>query len=193
LLLMVMLAFVNGMERLTETAGRPGNVIVLSPGVSDELLSYIPVADAGELALQPGVLRNEQGLPLCSREIYTVISQPGGSAPGEGPGHGLLQIRGVEDAELAARVHRLKLYPGGCWFSQTGVREYPAAVNKETVAGQSPSSQQPVIEAVLGEGVARALGLAVGDLFPVGRRRWLVGGSRGSARSPFWLRSWVEG
>src|SRR5436190_12718390 len=45
-LLMLMLAFVNGMERLTEAGGRAGNVIVLSQGVTDELLSYIPVADA---------------------------------------------------------------------------------------------------------------------------------------------------
>src|SRR5437868_9333853 len=55
LVLLLMLAFVNGMERLTEAGGRPANVIVLSEGVTDELLSYLPATDVGEIALQPGV------------------------------------------------------------------------------------------------------------------------------------------
>src|SRR5262245_27257804 len=58
LLLMLMLAFVNGMDRLTEASGHPGNVIVLSQGVTDELLSYLPVADTGEIGLQPGIVRD---------------------------------------------------------------------------------------------------------------------------------------
>ena len=52
-LLMVMLAFVAGMVRLTEAGCRPGNVIVLSQGVTDELLSYIPLADAGDVGARP--------------------------------------------------------------------------------------------------------------------------------------------
>src|SRR5262249_37005631 len=152
-LLMLMLAFVNGMERLTQTGGRPGNVIVLSQGITDELLSYLPFADAADVTLQPGVLRDEQGRPLCSREIYTVISQPGAGRPGER--HRLIQIRGIEDPEMAARVHGLRLYPGGCWFSEVGVRELFSR-------GQVAPSEQRIIEAVLGEGIARELGLAVG-------------------------------
>src|SRR5262245_15505474 len=59
-LLTVMLAFANGMERLTEASGHPGNVIVLSAGVTDELLSYLSVTDATEVGLQAGVLRDER-------------------------------------------------------------------------------------------------------------------------------------
>src|SRR5262249_1798716 len=40
-LLTVMLAFVNGMTRLTEASGQPGNVIVLSDGATDELFSNL--------------------------------------------------------------------------------------------------------------------------------------------------------
>src|SRR6516165_6731205 len=40
-LLVVMLAFVNGMERLTEGSGHPDNVIVLSEGATDESFSYL--------------------------------------------------------------------------------------------------------------------------------------------------------
>src|SRR5262249_19741623 len=54
-------------------------------------------------------------------------------------------------------------------------------------------SEQPVIEAVLGEGVARELGLAVGDLFTVGPRRWLVLGILESAGSPFGSEVWAKG
>jgi cell division protein FtsX len=183
-LLMLMLAFVQGMERLTQTGGRPGNVIVLSQGVTDELLSYLPFSDAGDLALQPGVMRDEQGRPLCSREIYTVISQPAGTGPGEK--HRLFQIRGIEDPDMAARIHGLRLYPGGCWFSEAGVRELPRE-------GEPALSEPPVIEAVLGEGVARDLGLAVGDHFPVGPRRWLVLGILESAGSPFGSEIWAKG
>src|SRR4051812_20917596 len=38
-LLLVMLAFVNGMYQLTEGSGQPGNVIVLADGSTDELMS----------------------------------------------------------------------------------------------------------------------------------------------------------
>src|SRR5438105_12899787 len=38
-LLIVMLAFVNGMNRLTEGSGQPGNVLVLSDGATDEVMS----------------------------------------------------------------------------------------------------------------------------------------------------------
>src|SRR6516225_3718210 len=38
-LLTVMLAFVNGMARLTEASGQAGNVIVLSEGANDEVFS----------------------------------------------------------------------------------------------------------------------------------------------------------
>ncbi|HEV3117234.1 MAG TPA: FtsX-like permease family protein [Gemmataceae bacterium] len=198
-LLMVMLAFVAGMERLTEAGGRPGNVIVLSEGVSDELQSYVPLADAGDVALQPGVLRDERGRPLCSREIYTVISQPGGAAPGDQLAHRLLQIRGIEDAEIAARVHGLEVRPGSRWFSAVGVRERPKSINRDRAGREAPAfpagsrfNEQSVIEAVLGEGVARELGLSIGDSFTVGPRTWLVVGILQSAGSPFGCEIWAQ-
>src|SRR5438270_546799 len=45
-LLIVMLAFVNGMNRLTQGSGQPGNVMVLSDGATDEVMSNLP-AGAG--------------------------------------------------------------------------------------------------------------------------------------------------
>src|ERR1700731_3272457 len=49
-LLVVMLAFVNGMGRLTEGSGHPENVIVLSEGATDESLSYLVPTDTSDVA-----------------------------------------------------------------------------------------------------------------------------------------------
>src|SRR5258708_1547708 len=54
-LMVVMLAFVNGMARLTEQSGQPGNVIVLSEGATDETFSNLGYSDASDVAREPGV------------------------------------------------------------------------------------------------------------------------------------------
>jgi len=38
-----------------------------------------------------------------------------------------VQVRGIEDPEIALRVHGLELLPGGTWFSPAGVRQVTAA------------------------------------------------------------------
>src|SRR6478752_8473871 len=75
-LLTVILAFVNGMYKLTLGSGQPGNVIVLAEGSTDESFSNVPIVDAGDIELQPGVMRDEQNHPLSSRETYVVVNQP---------------------------------------------------------------------------------------------------------------------
>src|SRR5687768_12453208 len=55
----VMLAFVNGMYRLTQGSGQPGNVMVLSEGATDEAFSNLGFSDIGDIELQPAVLRDE--------------------------------------------------------------------------------------------------------------------------------------
>src|SRR5262245_50640535 len=66
-LLTVMLSFVNGMYKLTLGSGQPGNVIILAEGSTDESFSNVPVVDAGDIELQPGILRDEQNRPITSR------------------------------------------------------------------------------------------------------------------------------
>ena len=88
-----LLAFVNGMDRLTENSGQPGNVIVLAGGANDEVYSSLSARDVDEVELLDGVLRESDvdGRPrgkdevdrrLCSREAYIVVNQP--IAPDEG-------------------------------------------------------------------------------------------------------------
>src|SRR5436190_22761580 len=63
-LMTVMLAFVNGMYKLTEGSGQPGNVIVMSDGSTDEAFSNLGYRDVTEVELHPAVLRDAGGKPL---------------------------------------------------------------------------------------------------------------------------------
>src|SRR5882762_1267475 len=66
-LLTVMLAFVNGMYKLTESSGQPGNVMILADGATDELFSNMMYSDTSNIERQPGVLVDQvRNLPLCS-------------------------------------------------------------------------------------------------------------------------------
>src|SRR5262249_39765961 len=100
-LLTVMLAFVNGMMRLTESTGNPGNVLVMSDGATDELFSNLGYADNSDIEYgtqsKGRVLRDEAGKPLCSREVYIVVNQPVPPGPGNRPKRRFLQVRGIDD------------------------------------------------------------------------------------------------
>src|SRR5438105_2259370 len=74
-LLTVMLAFVNGMVRLTQASGHPENVIVLSDGATDESWSNMAYSDTDDVERTAGVLSNEQGRRLCSKEVYIIATQ----------------------------------------------------------------------------------------------------------------------
>ena len=183
-LLTVMMAFVNGMYRLTQASGQPGNVMVMADGATDESFSNLVAPDMADLENQPGILR-ENNHPLCSRETYLVVTQPlENPLPGR-PKRRFLQVRGMDDSRMAGRVHGLDLYAGGNWLSEAGVREVE---QKAAVDGKEATSQ-PLIEAVVGEGVAHVLSgdrkhaegsappaerLDVGDIFTIGDRRWIV-------------------
>lgn len=196
-LLIVMLAFVNGMYALTESSGQPGNVIILSEGATDESFSNLGFSDLGDIENQPGIER-EGNQPLCSRETYIVINQPiENPLPGR-PKRRFLQVRGVDDPLVSARVHALKLETGGAWFSGAGVRQLPGAA----------ANSRPAIEVVLGAGIAKELGrdrgaaalakaanterLAAGDSFQLGERTWYVVGVLENSGSTFDSEVWAK-
>ena len=59
----------------------------------------------------------------------------------------------MDDSAMAGRVHGLDLYPGGNWLSEAGVREG----EQKAAADGKESTGPPLIEAVVGEGVAHVL------------------------------------
>jgi len=196
-LLVVMLAFVNGMRRLTEGTGVPGNVLVLADGATDETFSNLAIGELTEIESLPQVLR-DSGRPMASRESYLIVNQPVADPQPGKTKRRFLPIRGVMEPVLAAKVHGLDLLPGGQWFSQAGVREAPGGAR----------SGPPLIEAVLGEGIARELAgdrtpeqnaaarnpqrLDPGDTFALGNRTWLVVGVLASSGSTFNSEIWAK-
>lgn len=195
-LMTVMLAFVQGMARLTEQSGQPGNVMVLASGSTDEMFSTLSVTDSGDVERQPGVRREsgENGGPdkyWCSKEVYVVVNQPIDVREGEKPRRRFVQVRGIEDPVVAGKVHELKLLPGGQWFSEAGVQESKAG------EGEAP---QVLIQAVLGSGIAGEMGndrpekkpLQVGDTFSLGSRTWIVVGVLDSSGSTFDSEIWAK-
>ncbi len=204
-LLTVMLAFVNGMVRLTEGSGQPGNVIALSDGATDEQFSNLGYGDAADIERQPGVLKDDAGHPLCSREVYLVVNQP---LPDHVPGKArrrFVQVRGIEDPVLAGMVHGLPLEQGGKWFSAAGVEALPGSktAKSDNQGSDEPTEQQQAssqaIQAVVGQGVAGTLGadlgkknLEVGDLFDLGGRKWIVVGIMQSGGSTFGSEVWAK-
>ncbi|NUQ65442.1 MAG: ABC transporter permease [Pirellulales bacterium] len=182
-LLTVMLAFVNSMQRMTESTGNPANVLVLADGSTDEAFSNLSPGDVLEVEnLQgsgvPAVLE-EHGRRLVSRETYMIVNQPIPDAPAGRPKRRFLQLRGCDDPWLTGHVHDIDLFAGK-WFSYAGVREIPGMAD------------ETAIEAVVGLGAAIALGrdrspeelrsarnpdrLEVGDTFHLGERTWVVTG-----------------
>ena len=192
-LLTVLLAFVNGMYKVTEASGQPGNVIVLSDGATDELFSNLGKTDTSDVENQQGVETtdyNGEKVAMCSKEVYMVINQPIPPKPGEKPRRRFVQVRGIEfPGEIAGRVHGLTLN-AGAWFSQAGVQELP---------GQKVGEGESVIQAVLGEAVAGELGhdqgkpsLLVGDTFDLGNRKWVVVGLLATHGTTFGSEIWAK-
>lgn len=194
-LMTVMLAFVNGMYSITKGSSVPGNIIVLSDGALDEVFSDLGYGDIDLLANRDYVkkIKITSGdrtieTPMLSWELYQVINQPLPQATAGGRSRRMVQVRGVEDPELAGMIHQLTLHAGSRWFDKgAGVQAVPGGGNDEYV------------QAVLGEGIAREMGhdvgkqsLAVGDTFNLGPRNWVVVGILNSAGKTFDSEVWAK-
>ena len=140
-----MMGFINGLRVLTQSSGIPENVIVLSQGSTDEGISTLAYEDMSDIAQLPQV-RRQGDEPLCSREAYIVINQPIDDPQPGRPKRRLLQVRGLDDPIVSANVHGFVLLPGSSWFSEAGVR------------ANIDADKPPMVEVVLGEGIARELG-----------------------------------
>jgi hypothetical protein len=192
-LLMFMHAFAMGITRLSEKSGQPANVICLSDGASDELYSNLPISQSTDLDLQEGVVRDADGRPLCSREVYVFTSQGIPTPAGERPKNRFLQIRGVEEPDISAKVHGLVLV-AGTWFSGAGVRTRSPA-DRDTAS----TSAYALVEAIIGEGLAREIGkdrgkesLEAGDVLTIGPREWVVVGIMRGPETTFGSEVWAK-
>jgi putative ABC transport system permease protein len=196
-LLVMLLAFVSGMNNLTENTGVPGNVFVLSDGATDELFSNLGYGDLDNVEREVAMLgKNDRPLPepvrvarftndkgrevaLASRETYYSINQP---IPGTNPPRRrFVSLRAMDSAEVAAKVHGVELYPPGKWFSAAGV------------------DGQGRVECVVGEGIAKTLAegtgksaLRPGDTFELGDMTWVVSGVMKSEGKTYGSEIWAK-
>lgn len=200
-LLTVMLAFVNGMYRVTTESGQPANVLILADGSTDEIFSNLSYSDVDLIETERCTL-DPEGMPLASpvaikraeikgrvvrlasKETYAIAVQ---TLPDQGKKR-FVQIRGIVDPELAGIVHDLTL-SSGRWFSEAGV---------QTPAGAKPGERDQV-EVVMGAGAAREFGttagkptLAVGDTFQLSDRTWVVVGIMNSDGTTFGSELWAR-
>src|SRR5262249_59148362 len=105
-----------------------------SGGAPAEASSTLGSSDAGgrgsllDRANRERLEVDQEGRPLVAREKYVVVGQPLGKPrpDGQPPRRSFVQVRGVEDPEVAAAVHRLELLPGGKWWGN-GVGALPGA------------------------------------------------------------------
>jgi len=194
-LMTVMLAFVNGMYLLAKGSSVAGNVIVLSNGSLDEVFSDLGYGDIDLLSNRDYVRKikipsgdRQAEEPMLSWELYQVIVQPLAHRSENERGRRMVQVRGVEDPELAATIHQLSLHDGSRWFDKgAGVQGVPGGGDEQYV------------QAVLGEGIAREMGsdigkssLAIGDTFSLGPRKWVVVGIMNSAGKTFDSEVWAK-
>lgn len=203
-LVIILLAFVNGMYKLNESTGVPGNVLVLSEGSTDELFSNMARGDADNVERQ--VITSDQwGRPIgpvgVARAIFTAdgtLQRLPPNAPKDLPGAVYLASR---EAYLVMN-QAVPTPPGELprrRFLQIrafqDVRIGAAVHNIELEPGGSWFSANAIdpgppapdgrqyLQCTLGQGVAAILGedigkkrLEVGDTFEVGDRYWKVVG-----------------
>lgn len=160
--LVVMLAFINGIESACATSGEAENVILLSKGNQDEVLSKMDRDLVAEVENSKGVVRDSAGRPIASRELFMVVHHRR-----EGSGDfRFLQVRGVGPA--AFRVHTQLHLIEGSTFRR----------------GQS--------EIVIGKGVARENRFRIGDVLEMGRKSWKIVGVFASGGSAFESEVWCD-
>lgn len=202
-LVVVLLAFVNGMYELNENSGVPGNVIVLSDGSTDEVFSNLGYGDVNNIPNEQATLDpdgwpldkpvkiketvGDDGKPayLMSKEIFFTVNQQIPNPNGGVPRRRFLALRAMDDAKISGEVHNVKLFPGGNWFTRAGVQAGPGG--------------KQYIEAVIGDGVAAILGedygkarLGVGDTFQIGDTDWIITGIMQSDGQTSGSEIWVQ-
>jgi putative ABC transport system permease protein len=160
--LVVMLAFIHGVEEACAASGEPENVLLLAKGDNDEVMSRLDHVVASQVENMRWVARDFANQPLASRELFMALQHQDAKTGA----YRFLQLRGV--LPVAFRVHTVVQVTAGQAFR----------------AGQS--------EMMIGKGVQRETGFQVGDLLEVGRKRWRVSGVFEANGSALESEAWTD-
>ncbi|HEY7427736.1 MAG TPA: FtsX-like permease family protein [Gemmataceae bacterium] len=144
--LVVMLAFVNGIRQVCATSGEPENVLLLSKGSHDEVLSAVTRHQIAAAEHSEGVMVDDSGFPLASRELFLVVHH----LDEKTGAYRFLQVRGV--LPVAFQVHtRVRVSEGETFHPNQS-------------------------EVLIGKVLQRDHGLKVGDSLKIGRKSWKIAG-----------------
>ena len=160
--IVVVLAFVSGVQSVCATSGQPENVLVLKRGSRDEVTSQLDSSQAIRIENTPGVLRLNDGTLLASRELYMNL----GHKDDDTGNFYLVQTRGV--MPVAFQVH-------------TQVR---------ITSGRMMHRSQS--EIVIGRGLQRQRDIQIGDRFAIGPRTWTVVGIFDADGSTLETEAWAN-
>jgi putative ABC transport system permease protein len=160
--LVVMLSFINGIESACAVTGEPENVILLSKGNTDEVLSQVDRSLVAQVEGSKGVALDAAGQPIASRELFLVVHHRSDNSGA----FQFLQVRGVLPG--AFRVHSQVHVISGRVF-------HP---------GQS--------EVMIGKGLQREKHFQIGDFIEIGCKRWKVSGVFESSGSAFESELWCD-
>jgi putative ABC transport system permease protein len=160
--LVVMLAFINGVQTVCATSGEPENVLVLGKGNNDEVLSQMERDLVAQVENTKGVAQDSAGQPIASRELFMVVHHFNEKV-GQ---YRFLQVRGV--LPVAFKVH----------------------TNLHVGDGRLARPSQS--EIIVGRGVQREHGLNVGDVVDMGRKEWKITGVFEAAGSAFESEVWCD-
>jgi len=102
--LVAVLALVEGLRSSFEASGRPLNVLVMRKGATAELLSVVTRSNFQDFKFRPGIARDQNGQPLASLEMVTIINNLGTGKAAEGMN---LNLRGLTPVgiEMRDQVH----------------------------------------------------------------------------------------
>jgi putative ABC transport system permease protein len=159
--LLSILSLVNGLRTTLGASGDPLQVLVLRKGSESELVSNFLRTQFQDLKFKPGIARGNDGQPLASLEVMTVVNMVSVDAP-EGMN---VSVRGLPPAGIEMRQGLT--ISAGRWFQ---------AGHRELVVGKSIAHRFP--EARLGKKIR------------FGRGDWEVVGvmdaGRGAQNSEIW-------
>jgi putative ABC transport system permease protein len=219
-LVVILLAFVNGMYKLNESTGVPGNVLVMSEGSTDELFSNLARSDSNNV--ERVVIRSDrEGRPLGPVGVARGVIGPDGrvvripaDAPQDQPGAVFLaslesylvmnQPVPTKPGEsprrrfLQLRAH-LEVQIGAAVHNielEPGGRWFSA--NAVDTGAPAPDGLK-YLQCTIGEGAAATLGedagkkrLAVGDTFQLGDRWWKVTGIMNTRGTTYGSEIWTS-
>jgi ABC-type antimicrobial peptide transport system permease subunit len=149
-----MMALLTGLRATLSSSGDPLQIIVMRKGSETELVSNFTREQFQDLKFKAGIARAQNGDPMASLEVVTVINLPSVDSP-EGEN---VTVRGLLPIGLEMRKG-LKLVSGR-WFDQG---------KRELVVGKSIAQRYP--------------GAALGKRIAFGRGEWEVVGVMDAGQS----------